>query len=211
MTKRNYNSTKRTRITKCKIPGCTRNGIWDSKRQQYYFVHGYCNSHYQAWKRTGDPDGASHSKDGRMQHPLYKTWRGLRHKITHANKNKKLSCYKDVSICARWRGKHGFWNFVEDMGEKPDGYTLDRIDPYGSYGPENCRWADKYTQAQNRRARQIAYKYGHKLVRKNRHGNYEVTYIKCNHGTRHRKTWGTYKTLAEAQAKAKEVEHLIDC
>lgn len=146
-----------------------------------------------------------------MKHPLYKTWRGLRHKVTHADSNKKLSCYKDVKVCERWTGKNGFWNFVEDMGPKPDGFTLDRIDPTGDYCPENCRWADKYTQAQNHRARSITYKYGHKLIRKNRHGNYEVVYVKTDHGVRHRRYWGTYKSLADAQAKTKEVEHLIDC
>lgn len=211
MIKRNYNTTKRTRITKCKVDGCTRKGIWDAKRQQYYFVHGYCCSHYLAWKRTGDPNGNEYFRDGRMKHPLYKTWRGLRHKVTHADSNKKLYCYKDVKVCERWTGKNGFWNFVEDMGPKPDGFTLDRIDPTGDYCPENCRWADKYTQAQNRRVKPITYKYGHKLIQKNRHGNYEVVYVKIDHGVRHRRYWGTYKSLAEAQARAKEVEHLIDC
>jgi len=44
-----------------------------------------------------------------------------------------------------------FENFLVDMGERPDGATLDRVDNQRGYFPENCRWADSKTQSRNRR------------------------------------------------------------
>ena len=58
---------------------------------------------------------------------------------------------RGIKVCARWRGKLGFVNFLADMGVRPKGKTLDREDANGDYTPDNCRWATPMTQAINKR------------------------------------------------------------
>jgi len=88
-------------------------------------------------------------------HSLYTTYS---HMIRRCY-NPSNEAYKDyggrgISICKRWyngkRSREGFLNFVEDMGPKPTGYSVDRIDNDGDYSPDNCHWATAKTQARNR-------------------------------------------------------------
>jgi hypothetical protein len=56
---------------------------------------------------------------------------------------------RGITVCDSWR--EDFRNFIEDMGERPEKFVLDRIDPDGNYCPENCRWVDRNISSYNTR------------------------------------------------------------
>lgn len=63
---------------------------------------------------------------------------------------------RGIKVCDRWQGPWGFHHFYEDMGPRPGKeYSLDRIDVNGNYEPDNCRWADSWTQSQNKQDKRM--------------------------------------------------------
>lgn len=91
------------------------------------------------------------TKHGGWNKSSYHTWAGMMQRC-YSVKSKDYPRYggSGIEVCVPWREYVGF---VKDMGEPEGNQTLDRIDPYGSYTPDNCRWASPYTQARNTRAR----------------------------------------------------------
>ena len=85
-----------------------------------------------------------------LRNPLYSSWRSMRQRCYDKN-CRAYSRYggAGIKVCERWMGD--FEAFANDMGMRPEGFSLDRIDPCGDYTPGNCRWANAITQGQNKR------------------------------------------------------------
>ena len=89
-------------------------------------THGMCNtSTYHTWESI-------HQRCKNPKNPGYKWYGG-----------------RGIKVCKRW---HKFENFYEDMGDKPEGLTLERINNDGDYEPGNCEWATWKEQRKNQRS-----------------------------------------------------------
>jgi hypothetical protein len=83
-------------------------------------------------------------------HPLYQTWQSMKARCLNSN-HPNFADYggRGIKVCDQWM--HNFNQFAKDMGERPVGYSIDRINNDGDYTPQNCKWSTRKEQQQNRR------------------------------------------------------------
>lgn len=108
---------------------------------------------------TGDNDMAfpsgklhhnyKHGQGGRNPTGAYRSWVSMIDRCNPRNADTAPNYAGiGITVCERWA--NSFEDFYADMGDRPEGFSIDRIDSTGNYEPGNCRWADKNTQAENR-------------------------------------------------------------
>lgn len=188
----------------CAIDGCKNN----------VYKKDMCCQHYYRSRKYGSPyakperDSSTFLPSGSFKNNPreYKSWRSMVDRCT----NPKNSCYKyyggrGIRVCERWLGQVGLKHFIEDMGPRPEGFSIDRIDPNGDYCPENCRWADYTTQSYNRRARKHSTEFTG-VSRVFHHGRYYFAAHISKNGFVAQKR---FLTVEEAIAWRREMEALL--
>lgn len=152
----------------CSVEGCGKAERWLRRSM--------CQKHYLRWKKHGDTStvirhgrgvgtyqhsesskaaiGTANTRHGLSNTPTHVTWMSMNQRCNDPGAV-QYPYYggRGITVCDRWQS---FENFLADMGERPEGLTLDRIDGDGNYEPGNCRWATKSEQAKNRKKRLIS-------------------------------------------------------
>jgi hypothetical protein len=139
-------------------------------------------------------------KHGGWNKASYNTWRAMMRRCNNPrDKDYKRYGAVGIKVCSRW---HDYVSFAKDMGEPVGNQTLDRIDPYGDYTPENCRWASLPVQVRNTRVRKNS-ESGHTGIRFRSNKWYaEITVQKKKFYSK------VADTLEEAIRNRKELERL---
>lgn len=92
--------------------------------------------------------GHASNYKGKKPSPTYNSWRSMIQRCRNKN-HVHNDTYSQLGYCEEWKT---FSNFLVDMGERPKGMSLERLDNYKGYSKENCSWASKKDQQRNRKS-----------------------------------------------------------
>lgn len=117
-----------------------------------------CKSCHIGGKTTGENNLRREIVNYATEYPAeYNSWRAM-YRRCYEPKNNKFHLYggRGIKVCDEWSPAMNkgtaFKNFLRDMGPRPEGTTIDRIDGDKDYTPENCRWSDIFEQNRNRKS-----------------------------------------------------------
>ncbi len=99
--------------------------------------------------------GKQNRTHGKYGTRTYESWHAMKRRCSPSATGEIRQRYFDrgIRVSSQWGN---FEKFLEDMGERPEGLTLDRIDNDGNYEPSNCRWATPSQQSQNQRSNKLS-------------------------------------------------------
>lgn len=115
----------------------------ETRVKNHNLVRGSTQSCGCLWKQKITTHGKSRSRG-------YILWKAMRTRCSERANDRHNYIDRGITVCDRWA--NSFENFLDDMGEPPDGLTLERIDNDKGYGPDNCKWATYSEQLNNTRA-----------------------------------------------------------
>ena len=128
------------------------NAKWKAQNKEYQLQ--YLKKLY--WKNVTHKRKLALNNYKKRKELGYKSFSCMKERCLNP-KHKKYEYYggRGITVCERWLGKNGWKNFLEDMGKRPEGMTIDRIDTNGNYEPSNCKWSTMKQQNRNQRSTKL--------------------------------------------------------
>ena len=133
ITPKYYESSRKIKVRRdCLVTDC-RKPIDSLGLCQMHYTRQRNNGHYSIVKKVVG--------ENRTKHPLYKAFYAMHDRCRNPN-HKYYDYYggRGIKVCERWSGLDGFPNFLEDMGPRPEGMTLNRKNGSKEYNKQNCEW-----------------------------------------------------------------------